>query len=234
MTTAAGDTETATVNVTVNAVVDVTDDTLTTNEDTAGTLNVLTNDSFGAGAPVTAVTQGANGTVAFLADGTVTYTPNTDFNGSDTFTYTVTTAAGDTETATVNVTVNAVVDVADDTLTTNEDTAGTINVLTNDTFGAGAAVTAVTQGGDGHVTFLADGTVTYTPVVDFNGSDSFTYTVTTAAGDKETATVNVTVNAVADVADDTLTTNEDTAGADQRPDQRHVRCRRHGHRRDSG
>ena len=83
----------------------------TTNEDTAGTINVLTNDTFGAGATVTGVTQGSNGSVAFLADGTVTYTPNTDFNGSDTFTYTVTTAAGDTETATVNVTVNAVADV---------------------------------------------------------------------------------------------------------------------------
>ena len=91
---------------------------------------------------MTGVTDGANGSVTFLADGTVTYTPNTDFNGSDSFTYTVTTAAGDTETATVNVTINAVADVNDDTLTTNEDTAGTINVLTNDTFGAGAAVTS--------------------------------------------------------------------------------------------
>ena len=48
------------------------------------------------------------------------------------------------------------------------------------------------------MTFLADGTVTYTPTTDFNGTDSFTYTVTTAAGDTETATVTVTVNAVAD------------------------------------
>ena len=232
--TSGGVTETATVNVTVNAVIDVTDDTLTTNEDTAGTLNVLTNDTFGAGATVTGVTDGANGSVAFLTDGTVTYTPNTDFNGSDSFTYTVTTAAGDTETATVNVTVNAVVDVTDDTLTTNEDTAGTLNVLTNDTFGAGATVTGVTQGTNGSVAFLADGTVTYTPNTDFNGSDTFTYTVTTAAGDTETATVNVTVNAVADVADDTLTTNEDTAGIDQCPHQRYFRCGRHSHRRDSG
>ena len=36
--------------------------------------NVLTNDSFGAGATITAVTQGTNGAVTFLADGTVTYT----------------------------------------------------------------------------------------------------------------------------------------------------------------
>ncbi|UCC56262.1 MAG: cadherin-like domain-containing protein, partial [Gammaproteobacteria bacterium] len=67
-------------------------------------------DSFGAGAAVTSVTQGTSGAVIFLADGTVTYTPSTDFNGTDSFTYTVTTAASDTETATVNVTVNAVND----------------------------------------------------------------------------------------------------------------------------
>ena len=57
---------------------------------------------------VTGVTNGSNGTVTIIdaAAGTVQYTPNADFNGSDSFTYTVTTAAGDTETATVNVTVN--------------------------------------------------------------------------------------------------------------------------------
>ena len=148
---------------------------------------------------MTGVTQGANGSVAFLADGTVTYTPNTDFNGSDTFTYTVTTAAGDTETATVNVTVNAVADVTDDTLTTNEDTAGTIDVLANDSFEGTPVVTSVTQGANGTVVNNGDGTVTYTPGEDFNGTDSYTYTVT-SGGVTETATVNVTVNAVVDVA----------------------------------
>ena len=81
---------------------------------------------------VTGVTDGTNGTVT--TDGTtVTYTPNADFNGTDSFTYTVT-SGGVTETATVTVTVNAVADIADDTLTTNEDTPVTINVLANDGF----------------------------------------------------------------------------------------------------
>ena len=56
------------------------------------------------------MTQGANGMVAFLADGTVTYTPAIRLQWNRHFTYTVTTAAGDTETATVTVTVNAVAD----------------------------------------------------------------------------------------------------------------------------
>ena len=97
--------------------------------------------------------------MTFLADGTVTYTPATDFNGSDSFTYTVTTAAGDTETATVNVTVNPVVDVADDTLVTNEDTAGTINVLANDSFGRRTGGHSRNPGNQRHGSQqLADGT----------------------------------------------------------------------------
>ena len=78
----------------------------TANEDTAVTTNVLANDTFEGSPVVTAVTQGANGTVVNNGDGTVTYTPNADFNGTDSYTYTVT-SGGVTETATVNVTVNA-------------------------------------------------------------------------------------------------------------------------------
>ena len=62
---------------------------------------------------VTGVTQGAHGTVVNNGDGTVTYTPNADYNGTDSYTYTVT-SGGVTETATVNVTVNAVADIVDD------------------------------------------------------------------------------------------------------------------------
>ena len=111
-------------------------DTLTTSEDAAGTLNVLANDTFGAGATVTGVTNGAHGTVVNNNDGTVTYTP-----------WRITAAPtrsptrqhhrrqrrdrdhqGDGE---------VVADVVGDTLATSEDTAGTLNVLANDTFGAG-------------------------------------------------------------------------------------------------
>src|SRR5207344_2332152 len=99
------------------------------------------------------------------------------------------------ETATVNVTVNAVADIAADSATTNEDTAVTTNVLANDTFEGTPVVSAVTQGSNGTVTNNNDGTVTYTPNADFNGADSYTYSVT-SGGATETATVNVTVNAV--------------------------------------
>src|SRR5262249_54507454 len=79
---------------------------------------------------------------------------------------------------------------------TNEDTAQTINVLANDNFEhVSPAVTDVSQGTNGSVTFTVDGNVTYTPGANFNGSDSFTYTVT-AGGVTETATVHVNVASV--------------------------------------
>ncbi len=73
----------------------------------------------------------------------------------------------------------------------------------------GVALTKVTQGTHGSVVINPGNTVTYTPDADFNGTDRFTYTVTTSGGDKESATVTVTVNPVADAHDDDVKTDED-------------------------
>jgi hypothetical protein len=74
---------------------------------------VLANDSFapdtGETLTVTAVTQGSNGSVTFTATG-VSYTPNANFFGSDSFTYTISDGNGGSDTATVNVTVTNVND----------------------------------------------------------------------------------------------------------------------------
>ena len=215
VTTAAGDTETDNVSVTVNAQGDIVADTAITDEDTAVTIDVLANDSFGPNASVTGVGTATSGTVE-IVNGEVKYTPNEDFNGSDTFTYTVTTAAGDTETDNVSVTVNAQGDIVADTAITDEDTAVTIDVLANDSFGPNASVTGVGTATSGTVE-IVNGEVKYTPNEDFNGSDTFTYTVTTAAGDTETDNVSVTVNAQGDIVADTAITDEDTAGDDRRP-----------------
>ena len=210
--------------VAVNDLTVVSEDTATTNEDAAIDIDVLANDddsadgSDAAVSPVESVTQGANGSVSINADGTVKYTPNADFNGSDSFTYT----NKEGQEATVNVTVDAVNDltvVANDTATTNEDAAIDIDVLANDDDSTDAVdngsaavvspVESVTQGTNGIVTINADGTVKYTPNADFNGNDSFTYT--NAEG--QVGTVNVTITKVNDVAvafDDAVTTDENT------------------------
>jgi hypothetical protein len=216
-----GGTAIATINVTVIPANDApvgNDDTATTNEDTPVTVNVVSNDSDvdGDTLVVSAVTQGANGTVSF-AGGSVTYTPNANFNGSDSFTYTLSDGNGGTAIATVNVTVTPVNDAPianDDSAATNEDSPVTVNAIANDSDVEGdvLVVSAVTQGANGTVTF-AGGSVTYTPNASFNGSDSFTYTVSDGNGGTAAATVNVTVNADNDAPvanNDSATTNEDT------------------------
>uniref|UniRef100_UPI00140C1427 Ig-like domain-containing protein n=1 Tax=Psychromonas sp. SA13A TaxID=2686346 RepID=UPI00140C1427 len=78
----------------VNDLTVVANDTATTNEDAAIDIDVLANDddstdgTAAAVSPVESVTQGTNGIVTINADGTVKYTPNADFNGTDSFTYT--------------------------------------------------------------------------------------------------------------------------------------------------
>ncbi len=220
---ASGESLTQTVNITVDPVTDLiaADDTATTNEDTAVNGSVAGNDSTTSGGTLTyAVASGvSNGTLAFNTDGSYTYTPNANFNGSDSFTYTVTDAAsGESSTQAVNITVDPVTDLvaADDTATTNEDTAVNGSVAGNDSTTSGGTLTYAVASGvsNGTLAFNTDGTYTYTPDANFNGSDSFTYTVTDAAsGESSTQTVNITVDPVTDLvaADDTATTNEDTA-----------------------
>ena len=201
----------------------VLDDAATTNEDTPVNILVQANDDGFEGTPaIIGTTNGAHGTVAVNNNGTpgntaddfVVYTPTPDFNGTDSFTYTLNGGS----TATVTVTVTPAADILNDMATTNEDTPVNILVQANDTFESTPAITGTTNGAHGTVAVNDNGTaantaddfVVYTPNADFSGTDSFTYTVT-SGGATETATVSVAVNAVADIAGDSATTNEDTA-----------------------
>jgi hypothetical protein len=217
-----GGSATGTVSVTVTLVNDAPSagaDAATTNEDTAKTIPVLTNDSDpdGDSLTVTAVTQPAHGSTAFTSSG-VTYTPTANYNGADSFTYTVSDGNGGSATGTVNVTVTPVNDAPSataDSATTNEDAPVTVSVLTNDSDPEGdtLTVTAVTQPAHGSATFTASG-VTYTPAANYNGADSFTYTISDGNGGSATGTVNLAVTAVNDAPSagaDTATTAEDTA-----------------------
>ena len=204
----------ATISITVNPVNDApvaNDDSASTNEDNAVDISVLTNDTDVEGDPIsiTGFTQPSHGVITNNGDGTLKYTPSLNYNGPDSFTYTIN--GGDT--ATVSITVNLINDApvaVDDSATTNEDNAVDISVLTNDTDVEGdlISITGFTQPSHGVVTNNGDGTLKYTPSLNYFGSDSFTYTIT--GGD--TATVSITVNPLNDApvaVDDTATTDED-------------------------
>ena len=109
-----GATDTATVTVTIDTANDpptAVDDTLTVLEDSgATTVTVLGNDliapDIGETLTVTGVTDAPKGTAAIGSTGAnVTYTPDQDANGSDSFTYTISDGNGGTDTGTIAITV---------------------------------------------------------------------------------------------------------------------------------
>ena len=223
---------TATVNLTVTPVNDAplaTDDAETTPEDTPLNSDVLSNDNDPDGDALTLsttpVTQPLNGTVMLNPNGTYTYTPNPNFNGTDSFEYTV--CDGGTpnlcDTAVVNISITSVNDApiaVDDTETTAEDTPLNADVLPNDSDpDTGDVLTVntmpVVAPTNGNLILNADGTYTYTPNADFNGTDSFEYTVCDNGSpiSCDNAVVNITITPANDAplaVDDTASTAEDT------------------------
>ncbi|MEX1377281.1 MAG: Ig-like domain-containing protein [Eubacteriales bacterium] len=219
-----GDTDSAVITVTVNSINDTPtagNDNATTDEDTAVTITYGTNDSNpdGGGSIAVDATSTAGGTIVDNADGTFTYTPAANFNGTDTFGYTITDGDGDTDSAVITVTVNSINDTptaGDDSSTTDEDTSVTITYGTNDRNpdGGGSISVDAASAQGGTIVDNGDGTFTYTPSLNFYGTDTFTYSITDGDGDNSTATITITVNAVDEVPtaiDDVTTTNEDTA-----------------------
>ncbi len=162
---------------------------------------------------VTSVTQGENGSVVDNEDGTVTYTPGTDFVGEDSFTFTVEDEFGNEATGTVTITVTAPI-APPTSVWTATNTPVTVEVLelAFDPDGDTLTATAVTQGSHGTVVLNLDGTVTYTPTTSYTGDDSFTYTVEDPDGNEASHTITVTVGPIDPVAlDDEAATPVNTA-----------------------
>ncbi|WP_193452751.1 retention module-containing protein [Pseudomonas nitroreducens] len=109
-----GGTSTATVTVGVTAVNDaptLVADTATTKEDTSVKIDVLANDTDVDGDKLTvSAASASNGSVVINTDGTLSYTPKTNFSGNDTISYTVSDGHGGTATSTVAVSVSPVAD----------------------------------------------------------------------------------------------------------------------------
>uniref|UniRef100_UPI00261B6D55 beta strand repeat-containing protein n=1 Tax=uncultured Polaribacter sp. TaxID=174711 RepID=UPI00261B6D55 len=249
-----GNTGTATRVVHVmDTVPTAVDDTFTVNMNSANNnLNILDNDCFGTFGPNTShsltlvngkmsivtanggsIAVNNNGTATNYLDDYITYTPEGDYSGPDTFTYTITDTNGIAATATVTVTVDAGVSAegaVDDSLNVAENsTNNIIDVLANDNFGTVGVGTMLinspnhligttTQGGtltldDGGTAGInqADDKILYTPPTNFVGIDTFDYTLTVGSNQYQ-GTVTVTVG----TPPSTLTTPtavDDTASA---------------------
>ena len=148
---AAGNTAAASFNVTVvNVAPMANDDYVETDEDTALIIDVLANDSDGIGdmLTVTSVSSPSHGSAIVNPDGTITYTPEANFYGSDSVMYEVSDGNGGAASATVYITVEAVNDApqaVDDATSTLEDVPVIIPVLANDSDLDGDAMIVVAR-----------------------------------------------------------------------------------------
>jgi FtsP/CotA-like multicopper oxidase with cupredoxin domain len=204
------------------------DDTYSIAEDTALVVaapGVLANDSGGGALTAALVSTTANGTLTLAADGSLTYTPNADFAGTDLFTYKANDGVADSNLASVGITVTPVNDAPVTVADAYESASGVAlnvaapGVLANDTDVDGDALTAVLVSGPSSASSFAlnaDGSFSYTsagcsavPI-----ADSFTYAANdgTVSGAAANAAINVAawVNQAPVAANDNVSLTQNT------------------------
>lgn len=212
----------------VNAVPTASNVTATTSEDNAVTVNLAGNDADNQPDPLTytIVTQPnpAQGTLDAVSGSSVVFHPAANYNGPASFTYlvddgTVSTVgahkASNVATASITVTpVNDLPVIDANAGTTNEDTPGDVQMTGNDIEdGTDLHYTVDTQPTNGSASCTDPGVCTYTPGLNFNGTDSYIVRGTDNEGGSSTATVTMTVNAINDAPvanDQTVNVPEDS------------------------
>lgn len=229
---------TGTVSITVNRVNDdpvARDDSLATDEDTTLTGNVLSDNGNGAdsdsdGGTLSVLVSSAtsNGGLQLDSNGNFSYTPSKDFHGVDSFEYSLSDGQGGGDVGKVTITVRPVNDppvARNDQFNGNANTPLSGNVLNNNGSGADTDVDSVSLSVNstpvsgptrGSVVLNSNGSFTYTPNADFDGTDSFQYRLSDGAL-SDTATVTLIIapppNVPPVAKDDTFSVNEDNAAS---------------------
>ena len=192
-------------NISVNVVLAnrppvAVDDNISIAEDNTANGNVLSNDSDPEGktltlvsftigstvyAPQTNAVISGVGTLLINQNGAFTFVPQENFNGNvPQVSYTVSDVEGLTSSANLNITVTPVNDppvAVADSFDAKENTKLEANILSNDFDIEGDAITLdaipVQSPAHGELTITSNGDITYQPVIDFIGSDTFTYQI---------------------------------------------------------
>lgn len=172
---------------------------VSTDEDMPLEITLNGSDPDGAVIYYTVVDDPAKGTLSGDAPD-LTYTPDADFNGADSFTFTVNDGTLDSAPATISITINPVNDAPvamplDPS--TNEDTPVLITLGGTDVDGDPLTYSSVSSPANGLLSGVAP-SLTYTPKANFDDSDGFTYVVNDGTVDSLPANVTITVNSVND------------------------------------
>ncbi|MFP4089544.1 MAG: tandem-95 repeat protein, partial [Cyclobacteriaceae bacterium] len=200
----ADNTFTQTIDVTVNPVNDApvaSDLADGTAEETALLVSLPASDVDKDSLTYSIVQAPANGSLSSLSDAEVTYTPNPDFTGTDTFTFRVADPSGAADTAQVTINVTSENDapaVSGSEVTTQEDTAVEITLNASDPDGDTLTFSIGTSPDNGSLSEIVNGKLTYTPALNFSGTDSFTFSASDGTFSDGPATVTITVSPVND------------------------------------
>jgi VCBS repeat-containing protein len=181
-------------------------------EDGRITLNLLGSAGDVDGDPLSvSIGNPQHGQLLKNADGSYTYLPQADYNGEDGFSYSVSDGRLDSGPAMVRLTITAVNDAPvaqDDIAILDEDHSIQLAIMANDydVDGDSLSLAIVNQPANGTLVVNADHTVSYTPLANWSGEDSFSYklndgdpSASLRTGlDSGVATVRLIVTAMAD------------------------------------
>jgi len=231
-----GGTDTASVMITINAVVTENRSPVAHDDQVSGIENasmlissekLLENDTDADGdlLVISELTPPSHGSLPDNEDGTFTYTPATNFFGTDTFTYTVSDGKDGTDTGIVEIFIaplsrNTAPIAYDDNIATDENipiTFAVADLLNNDADADGDVLTARSLGhpANGELSIHGDGTITYSPIPGFSGTDTFIYTIADTGGAMASASVYITVNPVDIVENQTPEAHDDAVSLDE-------------------
>ena len=168
-------------------------------------VDVLANDTDSDGDTLT-VTQVTSefGTVVILANQQLSYTPATDFIGTDVLVYSITDGKGGTASSELTVVVsgNTAPTTVDDSAATDDRTSLLLDVLSNDSDPDGNILTLVSATAQQGVVSVESNKLRYIPKTGFDGVDAVSYRISDGVGGDATGQVLITVKAYQEVVID--------------------------------
>jgi VCBS repeat-containing protein/predicted outer membrane repeat protein len=188
------------VNIVFDDIPVADDQEVSTNEDIPLDITLTATDLYPGNLSWIVVTPPDHGALSGTAPD-LTYTPELNYNGPDSFTFKVNDGTVDSNLATVTITITPVNDApvaVDDAYTTDEDTDLVVSapgVLGNDSDPEDDPLTAVLDEAPAHgeLTLNANGSFVYIPDEDYAGTDTFTYHANDGELDSNTVTVTITI-----------------------------------------
>ncbi|ADT92376.1 putative Ig domain-containing protein [Shewanella baltica] len=168
-------------------------------------VDVLANDTDSDGDALT-VTQVTSefGTAVILANQQLSYTPATDFIGTDVLVYSITDGKGGTASTELTVVVsgNTAPTTVNDSAATDDRTSLLLDVLSNDSDPDGNVLTLVSATAQQGAVSVESNKLRYIPKAGFDGVDTVSYQISDGLGGEATGQVLITVKAYQEVVVD--------------------------------